>query len=536
MMYSADQKTLENIWNYLIYLRKSRSDSPLETVEEVLEKHEKQLQDFAIRTFGQPIPEENIFREVVSGETIADRPEMKSVLSRMESNNIEGVLVIEPQRLSRGDLVDCGNIIRAFKYTNTKILTPLKTYDLHDRFDEKFFKDELMRGSDYLEYTKEILMRGRLASVADGWFIGSIAPYGYDKMMVREGHKDKPTLKINENEANVVRMIFDMFVNQNIAPHSIALKLEEMGITPRKAKHFSQATVKDVLQNPHYIGKVVWNRHKTETNYVEGEIVKSRPRHKEFLLFEGRHPAIIDEETWNRAQERRGKNPRTRKSKELINPYARLVFCQCGRSMSYRTYKNAEGVERCAPRLLCQDQTRCKTRSVTFEAINEAIIEGLKLHLEDFEVKLKNGDGRSEKLQEERLEHIHTELDELETQQEKLFDFLERGIYDEETFVKRNKTLTEKREELRATYNKLKSTLPSSINYGDKIVKLSQAIDALNDDTLSAKAKNDFLTAIVERIEYTSENAEKTFGKGRPRVKGGRWDESTFTIDIFLRL
>ena len=148
MMYSADQKTLENIWNYLIYLRKSRSDSPLETVEEVLEKHEKQLQDFAIRTFGQPIPEENIFREVVSGETIADRPEMKSVLSRMESKNIEGVLVIEPQRLSRGDLVDCGNIIRAFKYTNTKILTPLKTYDLHDRFDEKFFKDELMRGSD----------------------------------------------------------------------------------------------------------------------------------------------------------------------------------------------------------------------------------------------------------------------------------------------------------------------------------------------------------------------------------------------------
>lgn len=204
--------------------------------------------------------------------------------------------------------------------------------------------------------------------------------------------------------------------------------------------------------------------------------------------------------------------------------------------MSYRTYKNAEGAERCAPRLLCQDQTRCKTRSVTFEAINEAIIEGLKLHLEDFEVKLKNGDGRSEKLQEERLEHIQTELDELETQQEKLFDFLERGIYDEETFVKRNKTLTEKREELRATYNKLKSTLPSSINYGDKIVKLSQAIDALNDDTLSAKAKNDFLTAIIERIEYTSENAEKTFGKGRPRVKGGRWDESTFTIDIFLRL
>ena len=536
MMYSADQKTLENIWNYLIYLRKSRSDSPLESVEEVLEKHEKQLQDFAVRTFGQPIPEENIFREVVSGETIADRPEMKNVLSRIESNNIEGVLVIEPQRLSRGDLVDCGNIIRAFKYTNTKILTPTKTYDLHDRYDEKFFKDELMRGSDYLEYTKEILMRGRLASVADGWFIGSIPPYGYDKMMVREGHKDKPTLKINETEANVVKMVFDMFVNQNLAPHTIAKKLEEMGVTPRKAKHFSQHTVKDILRNPHYLGKVVWNWRKTETTYSDGELVKSRPKHDDFLMFEGKHTAIIDEETFKRAQERFGKNPRVSKSKELRNPFARLVFCQCGRSMSYRTYKNAEGVERSAPRLLCQDQTRCGTRSLTFEAMNEAVIEGLKLHLEDFEVKLKNGDGRSEKLQEERLEHIQTELDELETQQEKLFDFLERGIYDEETFVKRNKTLTEKREELRSTYNKLKSTLPSSINYEDKIVKLSQAIDALNDDTLSAKAKNDFLTAIVEKIVYTNHGAEKNHNKGRQRVKGGRWDELTFTIDIFLRL
>lgn len=146
--------------------------------------------------------------------------------------------MIEPQRLSRGDLVDCGNIIRAFKFSDTKIFTPMKTYDLEDRYDEKFFKDELMRGAEFLEYTKEILNRGRLASVADGWYIGSIPPYGYDKIMVREGHKDRPTLKINEKEANVVRMIFDMYTNQNIAPHSIALKLEEMGVTPRKAENF----------------------------------------------------------------------------------------------------------------------------------------------------------------------------------------------------------------------------------------------------------------------------------------------------------
>ena len=527
-------RMLDEVWNYIIYLRKSRSDSPLESVEEVLAKHEKMLQDFAIKTFGQAIPEENIFREVVSGETIEDRPEMKKVLSRIETKNVKGVLVVEPQRLSRGDLVDCGNIIRAFKFTDTKILTPMKTYDLHDRFDEKFFKDELMRGSEYLEYTKEILNRGRLASVAEGWYIGSIPPYGYDKIMIREGHKDRPTLKINEEEANVVRMIFDMFTNQNIAPYSIALKLEAMGVVPRKAKTFSQATIKDILINPHYIGKVTWNRFKTEINYVDGEITKSRPRQSDYLIFEGRHPAIIDDELWERTQARKGKNPRT--AGELRNPTARLLFCSCGRAMSYRAYKDKEGNERCEPRMLCNDQVHCGTRSATFSAIMEALISGLEAHLEDFEVKLKNGDGESTKLQEERLIHIQKELEEIEAQQEKLYDFLERGIYNEETFVKRNKTLTDKREELRTTYNKMKSTLPNSINYEDKVVMLSQALEALRDDEIPVKVKNDFLTAVIERIVYTSEGAEKNHNKGRKRVRGGKWDESTFTLDIFLRV
>ena len=519
---------IDEVWNYIIYLRKSRSDSPLETVEEVLEKHERQLQELAEKMFGARIPEENIFREVVSGETIADRPEMKKVLERIESKNIVGVIVIEPQRLSRGDLVDCGNIIRAFKYTDTKVITLTRTYDLSDRHDERYFKDELMRGSEYLEYTKEILSRGRLASVAEGNYLGSTPPYGYDKTMIVEGHRKHPTLKINEAEANAVRLIFDMFANQNMTPHAIRRKLEEMGIKPRKAEYFSTATIRDIVQNPHYIGKVVWNRHKTEKNYVDGEIVKSRPRHKEFLLFEGKHQSIVSQELWDRAQERRGKNAPFTAERELVNPLAKIIFCQCGRAMSYNdTSKSARGYE--APRLICTHQTRCRTRSAKYDDVVDALVEALKAHLEDFEIKLVNGDGDSEKLQLRRLENIQSELEELEHAEDKLFDFLEREIYSEEEFVKRKKKLTERREELQVSYNKLKSTLPSSIDYEDKIVKLHQAIDALKDPTISAKAKNDFLHEIIERVVYTTYIVEG----GR---KFGRWEESRFELDVFLKL
>ena len=88
---------------YVIYLRKSRADNPNESVEEVLAKHEEMLQEYAMKELGVKIPEEWIFREVVSGETIEERPKMSEVLKLLENPNVKGVLVVEPQRLSRGD-------------------------------------------------------------------------------------------------------------------------------------------------------------------------------------------------------------------------------------------------------------------------------------------------------------------------------------------------------------------------------------------------------------------------------------------------
>ena len=66
----------------LDYLRKSQSDDPLLTVEEVLAKHEAILDEWAEKNLGGKVPEENKYREVVSGETIDDRPEMLKLLKQ----------------------------------------------------------------------------------------------------------------------------------------------------------------------------------------------------------------------------------------------------------------------------------------------------------------------------------------------------------------------------------------------------------------------------------------------------------------------
>lgn len=254
-MYDPDKLALKPE-EVIAYLRKSRSDEPNLTVEEVLKKHEEILNDWSSNHLGGVVPEENKFREIVSGETIEDRPKIKEVLKLIENPKIKAVLVVEVQRLSRGDLEDAGRIIKLLRYTNTLVITPTKTYDLQDEYDRDFFERELKRGNEFLEYQKRIMGRGRLLSVQQGNFIGSIAPYGYEKVIVKDGNRKCPTLKIKENEAEVVRMIFDMYVNQDMGRSSICNRLDNMLIPPPKGVHWSASALKDLLENIHYIGKV----------------------------------------------------------------------------------------------------------------------------------------------------------------------------------------------------------------------------------------------------------------------------------------
>jgi len=391
-MYSnkIEMLTIDGIY---IYLRKSRSDDPALTVEEVLEKHEMRLQEWAQANFGAKIPEENILREVVSGETIDDRPEMLRLLSMIESPKVQAILIVEPQRLSRGDLEDAGRIIKLFRYSNTLVCTPNETFDMRDDRDREFFERELKRGNEFLEYQKKIMARGRELSVKQGNFIGSIPPYGYEKTIVMEGKKKCHTLKILEEEAEIVRMVFDMYVNQNMGRVNIAKYLNDLHIKAKKGGMWAQDTIKDMLENEHYIGKVRWNWRKTVKVVEDGEIRAKRPKTEigEYLVYDGKHEAIVSEEIFMAARDKQGRNHRAKPNTRVRNPLAGLMFCQCGRAMSLRTYKK-DGVERSPARLLCDNQAYCKTSSCLYDEIIDRVCDVLEKCIEDFEIRIKNND------------------------------------------------------------------------------------------------------------------------------------------------
>ncbi len=539
------------------YLRKSQSDDPLLTVEEVLAKHEAILDEWAEKHLGGKVPEQNKFREVVSGETLKERPEINKVLRLIESPKYKAVKVVEPQRLTRGDLEDIGRLMKLLKHTNTLVITPERIYDLRDEYDWDAFERELKRGNDYLKYTKKILNRGRLLSVSQGNYIGSIPPYGYDKISITEGKKKCPTLKENKAQADVVRMIFDMYVNQDMGRTNICYRLDSLGIKPPKGERWSPPAMKDMLENVHYIGKVKWNWRKTVTIVEESEILQTRPKAKigEYLIYEGKHDGIISEELFKAAQEKQGRNHRAKPKTKVRNPLASILFCKkCGRAISLRYYKNKDGTEKQPPRLLCDGQVHCKTGSCFYDDMLERVAAVLKQCIEDFEVRLNNDEGDSAKLHARLVKNLEAKMKELQarelSQWEKQSDPDPAQRMPPEIFKQLNEKLLKEKDEIQQALCKAYESMPEPIDYEEKVKNFRDALNALRNPEVEAQEKNRLLKVCIDRIEYSREKPQRIqsqqvryYDKKQKRTRhksplktGGNWTSTQIEIDVKLKV
>ncbi len=501
----------------IAYFRKSRTDDPTLSVEEVLAKHETILDEWAEKNLGAVIDPNNKYFEVCSGETIADRPEVQKVLKLIESPKIKAILIVEVQRLSRGDLEDAGRLIKLIRYTNTLVITPMKIFDLKDEYDRDMFERELKRGNEFLEYQKKIMGRGRLLSVSQGNYISPNPVYGYDRIYIQEGKKRCPTLAINEEQANVVRMIFDMYVNQNMGYHTISNKLDELHIPPARGKYWSSSYVNEMLKNVHYLGKVRWNYRKGVLVVDNGEVKRTNPTAKEgeYLVFDGKHPAIISEEMFRLAQEKRGTMPRLKQDFTIKNPLAGILYCKCGYAMSFRTYS------RSSSRLICSHQTRCETGSVLFSEMMDFTINLLKSKISEFEIELKNNNDDSIAIHEKMIQNLEKKLEKLQakelSQWEAQSDPDPSKRMPQHIFQMLNTKLLQERESVEKALKEAYDTKPTKIDYQEKIIRFQTALDALLDDSVNMIEKNQLLKTCIKKMVYHRERPTKLRGKGNQR-------------------
>jgi hypothetical protein len=157
--------------------------------------------------------------------------------------------------------------------------------------------------------------------------------------------------------------------------------------------------------------------------------------------------------------------------------------------------------------------------------ITKAIISVLELaELPNLEAKLNNNEGDSAKIQRNLLIGLQKQLAELRQQEEKQYDLLEKGIYSEELFDRRNAALQEKMEALKKQIQEAKNNIPKEVDYGEKIMTLKKAIEGLKDDSIPPIEKNKLLKAIVKRIEYFNDSKRYDFGS------------NNIKLDVYLRL
>ena len=229
----------EVLGDYAIYLRKSRADIEAEEKGEgeTLARHEHILLELANK---KCLKIGKIYKEIVSGETIEARPEMKKLLSDVKNGTWKGVLVVEVERLARGETMDQGIVAKTFKISNTKIITPMKTYNPNNEFDEEYFEFGLFMSRREYKIINRRLQIGREMSVKEGKYVGSIAPFGYDRVKIKNGKGY--TLRRN-SEADTVKIIFDLYAYNNLSINEITKKLNEMGLKPRKNNKWSYFTV-----------------------------------------------------------------------------------------------------------------------------------------------------------------------------------------------------------------------------------------------------------------------------------------------------
>lgn len=509
----------------LDYLRKSRADDPLLSVSEVLAKHEQMLDEWVERNLpgmGR-VPEKNRLREVVSGETIESRPMMQELIRRIGSPDVKAVLCVEPQRLSRGDLEDIGRLVKLLRYSNTLVITIQYIYDLRDERDRDLFERELKRGNEFLEYQKKILNNGRLLSVRNGNFIGCHAPYGYKKVKNLDAKPKCYTLEPIPDEAEAVKIMFAMYKN-GWGASRIADQLEEMGYHPRSGGHWAEGTIRGILKNEHYIGKVRWNYNQTTKSVVEGEIVARRSIADDYLVFPGKQPAIIDMETWDAVQARLGTIPKNTKAGNLVNPLAGLLFCSsCGAALRLHSFV-VKGVEKAAPRYQCSKQKHCDTASCIASELMTDIKNKLVEAIEDFELRIKSGEEGNIEAHRQLVEQLEQRLERLNAKEIAQWDKYTQEDMPKNVFDALNARLLEEKEEVQQALCIAKDTMPEPINFEERVVSFRAAVEAMDDPAASVAKVNDLMRACIERITYK-------------RLKSpGRENVNPFEIDVVLRV
>ena len=514
---------------YYRYIRKSREDVEAEKhgEGETLAHHEKILDDLAARL---NIRIEKTYKEIVSGETIASRPLMMQMLEDIENNHPDGVLVVEVERLARGNTRDQGLVAETFKYSDTKIITPMRTYDPNNESDEEYFEFGLFMSRREFTTTRRRLRSGKYSSAGEGKWPWSKAPYGYEryKLKNQKGFSLRPI----PEEADVVRLIFQLYTdgspltnNMPVSCTRIASLLNSMQIPTREQKDWGNGVVRNIILNEVYTGLVPAGRRKLVKVMRDGQIVKSAPVNKDFQTYKGLHEPIIPEDVFQEAQlafKQRSKSPVFLHGK-IKNPLAGILKCKnCGYTLIRRP-GNAHDQN---DWFLC---THCGMPGASVDSVMDNLYHALEDWLSGYSITLETNDTSQvigTAVMESRLREVENTMSGLKIRLEKAYDAFETGVYDADVFKERSQAIKKLIDKETSALTAIQTQLDKQRQFEQQKQLLVPKAEHLLEHRfeLSAEEQNMILGEILEKVEYSKE------------ARGTKLEIPKFHLEIFPRI
>ena len=382
----------EPFWKIGLYIRLSKEDDNEDDSESIINQ-EKILRDFVDGYFetGNYVIVDVFADDGLTGTDTA-RPDFKRLEGCIVRKEVNCMII---KSLARGfrNLADQQKFLEEFIPINSArfICTGTPFIDTYANPHSASGLEVPIRGmfnEQFAATTSEEIRKTFKMKRERGEFIGAFATYGYKK-----DPNDKNSLLIDEEAAEVVRSIYHWFVNEGYSKMGIAKRLNNMGEpnpeaykkkkglkynNPNSSKNdglWSASTVARILQNEIYTGVMVQGRHRIISYKVHKQIAVPED---EWFVVPNTHEAIIDRETFEKAQTLHKRDTRTAPGKQDVYILSGFVRCaDCKKAMRRKTARNLAYY---ACRTFTDKKT-CSKHSIRQDKLEEAVLAALQVQI-----------------------------------------------------------------------------------------------------------------------------------------------------------
>ena len=379
--------------------------------------------------------------EGISGGSTKKRDNFNRMIRDAKAGMFDFIITKEISRFSRSTL-------DSIKYTQELLDYNVGVFFQNDNINtldtDSEFRLVIMAGvaQDEIRKLSERLKFGFRQAIKNGHVLGNDKLYGYDK--------NDCVLTVNEEEAEIIRIIFDLYGNQRLGTRTISKRLMELGYTSREGNAFNTLTIRHILENPKYKGWYCGNKSQSVDYRTKRNVLLDE---REWVTYpDPSIPAIVSEELWNRANalyKRRREEMKSHSSGVSFHnryPYSAKIYCEEHGTTFHRqviqTKKGQQEVWQCKVyrshgRAACSaPQIRSSDLDVILSDIfkelvrdKEKIIDSLVTVLTNIPKEVDYGKLRCQ---------VENEMDDLERKKNRLLDLSIAGALTVEEFKERN--------------------------------------------------------------------------------------------------